>query len=86
MTYDGHEPCYIHVPAPLRPVPVARNGPRDPQAMVLGSNPEVGTAFPDVGVDIGFLGLDPKHKHTTGSLNKGKKNLWVGLPGAFTPT
>jgi len=54
--------------------------------MVLGGNPTPGTPFPDVTVDIGFLGLDPKAAVKTGDLNKGKKNLWVSLPGAFTPT
>ena len=48
--------------------------------------PAVGTPFPNVGVDIGFLGLDPNNKKMTGDLNAGKKTLWVGLPGAFTPT
>jgi len=54
--------------------------------MVLGGNPTVGTPFPNVGVDIGFLGLDPKAKKQTADLIAGKKTLWVGLPGAFTPT
>jgi len=54
--------------------------------MVLGGNPTVGTPFPDVAVDIGFFGLDPKNRVQTGALNAGKKNLWVSLPGAFTPT
>jgi len=54
--------------------------------MVLGGNPTAGTTFPDVAVDIGFLGLSPDNKHMTGALNKGKKTLWVSLPGAFTPT
>ena len=52
----------------------------------LGTKTSVGDAFPDVGVDIGFLGLDPSNKKTTGSLNAGKNTLWIGLPGAFTPT
>ena len=54
--------------------------------MVLGNNPTAGTTFPDVKVDIGFLGLDANNAKMTGELNKRKKILWVSLPGAFTPT
>ena len=52
----------------------------------MGGGPEVGSKFPDVGVDIGFLGLSDDAKKTTGDLVNGKKILWVTLPGAFTPT
>ena len=55
-------------------------------AWKLGTKTCVGDAFPDVGVDIGFLGLDPNNKKKTSALTAGKKTLWVGLPGAFTPT
>jgi len=51
----------------------------------LGTNTKVGDAFPNVAVDIGFLGLDPANKKMTGDLAKGN-TLWVSLPGAFTPT
>lgn len=47
---------------------------------------QVGDAFPDVAVDIGFLGLSAANGKTTGTLCAGKKTLWVSLPGAFTPT
>jgi len=52
----------------------------------LGTSTKVGDAFPNVKVDIGFLGLDPSNAKMTGDLTKGKKTLWVSLPGAFTPT
>ena len=51
-----------------------------------GSSTEAGAAFPNVAVDIGFAGLDPKNRKMSGDLNKGQKTLWVSLPGAFTPT
>jgi len=51
----------------------------------LGTSTKVGDTFPDVKVDIGFLGLDPANAKMTGTLAKGK-TLWVSLPGAFTPT
>ena len=52
----------------------------------FGTSTKVGDTFPDVAVDIGFLGLDPTNSKRTSDLNKGKNNLWVSLPGAFTPT
>lgn len=51
-----------------------------------GTNTQLGSAFPSVKVDIGFYGLDPKAEKDTAELVKGKKVLWVTLPGAFTPT
>ena len=51
-----------------------------------GTSTKVGDTFPDVEVDIGFLGLSPDNQKKTGALNAGKKVLWVSLPGAFTPT
>jgi len=51
-----------------------------------GTSTKVGSAFPSVNVDIGFLGLDPNNQHNTADLVKDKKILWVTLPGAFTPT
>ena len=55
-------------------------------AEFMGGGPAVGSPFPDVGVDIGFLGLSDDAKKSTKSLCDGKKVLWVSLPGAFTPT
>jgi len=55
-------------------------------AYKLGSSVTVGSAFPSVEVDIGFVGLDPKNRKNTTDLVKGRKTLWVTLPGAFTPT
>jgi peroxiredoxin len=51
-----------------------------------GTSTKVGDAFPNVAVDIGFVGLDPNNRKMSGDLNKGQKTLWVSLPGAFTPT
>ena len=55
-------------------------------AWKLGTSTKVGDAFPNVKVDIGFLGLDSNNAKMTGDLNAGKNTLWVSLPGAFTPT
>jgi len=52
----------------------------------MGTSTKVGDTFPDVSVDIGFLGLSPDNAKKTSDLVKGKKTLWVSLPGAFTPT
>ena len=59
---------------------------RQTMSWKLGTNTKVGDAFPDAQVDIGFVGLDPANRKSTKELNAGKKNLWVSLPGAFTPT
>ncbi len=50
-----------------------------------GTSTKVGDKFPNVGVHIGFIGLDPANAKMTGDLTQGK-TLWVSLPGAFTPT
>lgn len=42
----------------------------------------VGDKLPDVGLDLGF----PPEKVMMGDYCKGKKVVFVGLPGAFTPT
>ena len=52
----------------------------------MGRGPKPGAAFPNVRVDIGFVGLDPANAKQSADLVKGKKCLVVPLPGAFTPT
>ena len=52
----------------------------------MGRGPKPGAAFPNVRVDIGFVGLDPANAKQSADLVKGKKCLVVTLPGAFTPT
>lgn len=52
----------------------------------LGSKAEVGDAFPNVAVHVGFAGLDPSSAKMSGDLAAKGKTVWVGLPGAFAPT
>lgn len=52
------------------------------EAWKLGHDVKVGGKVPSVDLHKGF----PPEKVSTADLTKGKKVVFVGLPGAYTPT